>query len=228
MGEESPFWEMVVTVAPLLALTIIVEFRSIKWGLIASWLKFTLVFYMVTSITLLGAAMMFSLTKLLWWGQPVYSETPWDPLLVLFAIYFAVAGVIIVPVVLTCIAALGPWLDRPYFDLRRERSRRDKVYKKRLRELSSLHHEVRLELTERVINNKGPLFVITIAPGELPQFTDVQVGVLLRKIRVLESYIARYYADHHKWRKKINRKLKKLQDKHPIQSTSDVLLMFTR
>lgn len=54
MGNETQYWEAAIAVIPLLALTLVLEFRALQWNRLGHGLQITLAIYMLTSIAMLG------------------------------------------------------------------------------------------------------------------------------------------------------------------------------
>lgn len=76
MGKETAFWEAAVAVAPLLALTLIVEFWAMKVHRLRPGVRLPVALYLIMSIALLCTATIFSMLKLMFWGQATLGEGP--------------------------------------------------------------------------------------------------------------------------------------------------------
>lgn len=226
MGDDTQFWEAAIAVMPLLALTMVLEFRALQWNRLGRGLRITLAIYMYTSMVMLGTSLMYSLYRLMTWGEPNSFERPWDAPIILVSIGYAVIGVMFVPVVLTLMAAVGPVTQLGYANLLLDRAEGNLKYQLLNRELLARRHETRLELAERVISDEGRLFVAP-SPGAPPRLADGKADALFRESLMLGNRIAENDAVYQQWQKRINRKLRKAKKRYPVQKTSDVIWLFS-
>jgi hypothetical protein len=226
LGDQTQFWEAAIAVMPLLALTIVLEFRALRWKLLGRGLRITLAIYMLTSMAMLGTSLMYSLYKLMTWGEPNPLERPWDAPVVIVSIGYAVLGVMLAPVSLTLMAAIGPVAQPGYANLLLDRAEGNMKYQLLNRELLARRHETRLELVDRVLSDKGRLFVAP-SPGAPPRLADGKAEALFRESLMLGSRIAENDAAYRQWQKRINRKIRKARKRYPVQKTSDVIWFFS-
>lgn len=169
---------------------------------------------------------MYSLYKLMTWGEPNPFERPWDPLIVIVSIGYAVLGVMFVPVSLTLMAAVGPVIQPGYANLLLDRAEGNLKYQLLNRELLAKRHETRLELVDRVLNDKGRLFVAP-SPGAPPRLADGKTDALFRESIMLGNRVAENDASYRQWQKRIDRKLRKAKKRYPVKKTSDVIWLFS-
>lgn len=226
MGEQTAFWEAVIAVAPLLALTILVEYRSIQWQRVPVAVRIVLGIYLCSSIVLLGSCVMFAIVKLASWGHG-RPDAPWDVPLMIFTVIYAVAGVMLVPVSITLTAMIGPALRRDYRALKRLVRVAKRDHRRRLHETQTLRNETMIELTERVVSNRGDLFTRPTGDAR-PQLSDSRVRELLDEAAKAMATITEHQVAYRKLEKKLKRKLKRLQKRHPIKSTTDYVYFISK
>ncbi|MFF2842337.1 hypothetical protein [Paenarthrobacter sp. NPDC057981] len=227
MGNESPFWEASIAVAPLLALTILVELRAIQWPQLRPSVRIVLASYMFSAVLLLSSSIAISLRILMNWRGDGDSDRTFEALVVLWSIFYALFGVMLTPLSLSIYAVAGPVAHPVYLIMRIGRTLRERRYKRHVQELHQMRQELRLEITERVIKNSGELFTPVDDSGRL-QLADGRLAGLLKESSALRDSIERHEVSHRKWLKKFNRKLKKLRKHYPVNQVSDIFVLFSK
>ncbi|WP_350001719.1 hypothetical protein [Pseudarthrobacter sp. WHRI 8279] len=224
MGKETAFWEAALAVAPLLGLTIIVEFRALPWSRILPALRTLLLGYMLVSMILLFSTVGYSTLKLLSWGsaQPVIKENTEDAPLVAAGIIFAAAGVLLVPVSTTFIVALGPAINPHFRQLRSRERATQRAFERRIEALLGSRHEARVELAERVLANTGRLFSPSQEGGRLT-IKDPAIAALRQRSLGLHGRIKSTEMAYVKWEKASLKRLKKARRRLTLDKYSDYI-----
>lgn len=214
MEKETAFWEAVLTLAPLLALTLVVEIRNNRWHSFRPIIRNIFVAYMVICLVFLASTTVTSLLALKHWREPGAPDAV-DANVAFAAICLAAFGALLMPINNAIFIAQGsrhPKVKAAHLASRQ----RHKDYRAKLSELSTSHHELGIEACERILTNPEGVFHST------PHRTIVRVVdphvVQLREQR--DRTHAEFHVtenEYRRWRKKDRRHLKRIDHKHGIR-----------
>jgi hypothetical protein len=214
MQNETAFWEAVVTLAPLLALTLVVELRTNRWPHFHALIRNTLITYLFICLAFLFASMVTAMNVLKEWGEPEIN-TENNANFALFSITVAGFGVVLWPIYNAVFVAQGSGV-RKVKTARRASRRRRKAYRTKLSVLRASKHELAIETCERILMNPDGVFLITHDRTTV-RVVDPQIVQLRKARKQVQTTHRTLKKSYRKWSKENRVRLERIDRKHGVR-----------
>lgn len=213
MEKETAFWEAVVTLAPLLALTLVVELRTNRWPQFHAFIRNTLITYMFICLACLFASTITAIHVLKDWGESS-SNTDQNADFAILSITTAAFGAVMWPVYNALFIAQGSGVLKVRKARRASKIRR-KAYRTKLSVLQSVKHEKALEACERILMNPDGVFRTTPS-GTCINIIDREVIQLREAHKQAHASFKRTKKAYRWWSKANRLRLRRMDRNHGV------------